>query len=105
MRLARAYLNSGIMEHGLVLSRYEDAPQGGSLSPLLANVLHDEVDKKLERRGHWFALRRRCECVCSQPAGGRAGDGAARFNVEPSCTPKVDILSTILPSGHDARTI
>ncbi|WP_322401867.1 group II intron reverse transcriptase/maturase [Massilia luteola] len=55
IRLVRAYLNSGIMDHGVVQSRHEGTPQGGPLSPLLANVLLDEVDKELERRGHCFA--------------------------------------------------
>ncbi|MDQ1815986.1 group II intron reverse transcriptase/maturase [Massilia sp. CCM 9210] len=53
--LVRAYLNSGIMNHGVVQSRDEGTPQGGPLSPLLANVMLDEVDKELERRGHRFA--------------------------------------------------
>jgi len=55
IRLVRAYLNSGIMDHGVVQSRHEGTPQGGPLSPLLANVLLDEVDKELEQRGHCFA--------------------------------------------------
>ena len=55
IRLIRAYLNSGIMDHGVVQSRHEGTPQGGPLSPLLANVMLDEVDKELERRGHRFA--------------------------------------------------
>lgn len=55
IRLIRAYLNSGIMDHGVMQLRYEGTPQGGPLSPLLANVLLDEVDKELERRGHCFA--------------------------------------------------
>lgn len=55
IRLVRADLNSGIMDHGVVQSRDEGTPQGGSLSPLLANVMLDEVDKELERRGHRFA--------------------------------------------------
>jgi len=54
IRLIRAYLNSGIMDHGVVRERYQGTPQGGPLSPLLANVLLDEVDKELERRGHCF---------------------------------------------------
>lgn len=58
IRRIRAYLNSGIMDHGVVQSRHEGTPQGGPLSPLLANVLLDEVDQELERRGHRFALRR-----------------------------------------------
>ncbi len=55
IRLIRAYLNSGIMEGGVVRPREQGTPQGGPLSPLLANVLLDEVDKELERRGHCFA--------------------------------------------------
>lgn len=55
IRLVRAYLNSGIMDHGVVQERSEGTPQGGPLSPLLANVMLDEVDKELERRGHGFA--------------------------------------------------
>lgn len=54
IRLIRAYLNSGIMSDGVVQERYRGTPQGGPLSPLLANVLLDEVDKELERRGHCF---------------------------------------------------
>jgi len=55
IRLIRAYLNSGIMDGGVVQERQQGTPQGGPLSPLLANVLLDEVDKELERRGHSFA--------------------------------------------------
>ncbi|MFM0517109.1 group II intron reverse transcriptase/maturase [Caballeronia jiangsuensis] len=55
IRLIRAYLNSGIMDDGMFQQRDQGTPQGGPLSPLLANVLLDEVDKELERRGHCFA--------------------------------------------------
>jgi len=55
IRLVRAYLNAGIMDGGVVIERVEGTPQGGPLSPLLANVLLDEVDRELERRGHCFA--------------------------------------------------
>lgn len=54
IRLVRAYLTSGIMDGGVLMERSEGTPQGGPLSPLLANVLLDEVDKELERRGHCF---------------------------------------------------
>jgi RNA-directed DNA polymerase len=52
--LIRRYLNAGIMVNGVVMERYEGTPQGGPLSPLLANVLLDEVDKELEKRGLSF---------------------------------------------------
>ena len=53
--LVRAYLSAGIMDGGVVVDRHLGTPQGGPLSPLLANVLLDEVDKALEARGHSFA--------------------------------------------------
>jgi len=53
--LIRAYLNAGIMDGGVVIDRHLGTPQGGPLSPLLANVLLDEVDKALEVRGYSFA--------------------------------------------------
>lgn len=53
--LIRRYLQAGIMEGGLVSPREEGTPQGGPLSPLLSNILLDELDKELERRGHRFA--------------------------------------------------
>ena len=53
--LIRRYLKAGILADGVVVERQEGTPQGGPLSPLLANVLLDEVDKELEKRGHAFA--------------------------------------------------
>ena len=53
--LFRRYLEAGIMVNGVVMERYEGTPQGGPLSPLLAKVLLDEVDKELEKRGLSFA--------------------------------------------------
>jgi len=52
--LIRRYLEAGVMVSGVVVERHEGTPQGGPLSPLLANVLLDEVDKELEKRGHAF---------------------------------------------------
>ncbi|NHZ67186.1 reverse transcriptase domain-containing protein, partial [Massilia genomosp. 1] len=71
--LIRSYLNAGIMSNGVVAEREAGTPQGGPLSPLLANVLLDEVDRELERRGHRFA-RYADDCnvyVRSQQAGER----------------------------------
>lgn len=54
LKLIRRYLEAGVMIDGVVVSRVEGTPQGGPLSPLLANILLDEFDKELERRGHAF---------------------------------------------------
>jgi RNA-directed DNA polymerase len=73
LRLIRRYLQVGIMADGVVLARDEGTPQGGPLSPLLANVLLDEVDRALQQRGHRFA-RYADDCnvyVRSQKAGER----------------------------------
>lgn len=67
------YLRAGIMADGMTMERHEGTPQGGPLSPLLANVLLDEVDKELERRGHCF-VRYADDCnvyVRSRRAGDR----------------------------------
>jgi group II intron reverse transcriptase/maturase len=52
--LIRRYLQSGIMDNGIVSPRTEGTPQGGPLSPLLSNIILDDLDKELERRGHSF---------------------------------------------------
>ena len=54
LRLIRRYLQAGMMDGGLVHPRTEGTPQGGPLSPLLSNILLDDLDKELERRGHCF---------------------------------------------------
>jgi RNA-directed DNA polymerase len=81
LRLVRRYLQAGIMLHGVVMERYEGTPQGGPLSPLLANVLLDEVDRELERRGHRF-VRYADDCnvyVRSQRAGERVMAGLRKL--------------------------
>ena len=73
LRLIRRYLQSGIMQGGLVVPREEGTPQGGPLSPLLSNILLDDLDKELEKRGHNFC-RYADDCniyVGSQRAGER----------------------------------
>jgi RNA-directed DNA polymerase len=74
LRLIRRYLQAGILAHGVSIERHEGTPQGGPLSPLLANVLLDEVDRELEHRGHRF-VRYADDCnvyVRSRRAGVRA---------------------------------
>jgi RNA-directed DNA polymerase len=71
--LIRRYLEAGVMVNGVVMERQDGTPQGGPLSPLLANVLLDEVDKELEKRGHAF-VRYADDCnvyVWSKRAGER----------------------------------
>lgn len=54
LKLIRRYLQAGIMDGGIVSPRTEGTPQGGPLSPLLSNILLDDLDKELEKRGHKF---------------------------------------------------
>ncbi len=73
LRLIRRYLEAGVLANGVKVDRHEGTPQGGPLSPLLANVLLDEVDKELEKRGHRF-VRYADDCnvyVRSRRAGDR----------------------------------
>lgn len=73
LRLIRRYLRAGVMSGGVVTERHKGTPQGGPLSPLLANVLLDEVDEALEKRGHAF-VRYADDCnvyVRSKRAGER----------------------------------
>ena len=54
LKIIRAYLESGVMVNGVVMDTEEGTPQGGPLSPLLANIMLDDLDKELEQRGHRF---------------------------------------------------
>ena len=79
--LIRRYLQAGMMEGGAISQRSEGTPQGGPLSPLLSNILLDEMDKELERRGHRF-VRYADDCsifVQSERAGERVLDSLERF--------------------------
>lgn len=81
LALIRRYLEAGMMVNGVVQERHEGTPQGGPLSPLLTNVLLDEVDKALERRGHRFA-RYADDCnvyVRSERAGRRVTEALVRL--------------------------
>jgi RNA-directed DNA polymerase len=81
LRLIRAYLTAGVMEDGLVHPTEEGTPQGGPLSPLLSNLVLDEFDRELERRGHRF-VRYADDCniyVRSVRAGQRVMERVTRF--------------------------
>ncbi len=81
LKLIRAFLNAGVMEDGLVSPSVEGTPQGGPLSPLLSNLVLDELDRELERRGHRF-VRYADDSniyVRSERAGQRVMESVKRF--------------------------
>jgi len=81
LKLIRAFLNAGVMENGLVSPSVEGTPQGGPLSPLLSNLVLDELDRELERRGHRF-VRYADDSniyVRSERAGQRVMESITRF--------------------------
>lgn len=81
LKLIRAFLTSGVMEHGLVHATEEGTPQGGPLSPLLSNIVLDELDRELEQRGHRF-VRYADDCniyVRSQRSAERTLASVTRF--------------------------
>ena len=81
LKLIRAFLNAGVMENGLISPSVEGTPQGGPLSPLLSNLVLDELDRELERRGHRF-VRYADDSniyVRSQQAGQRVMKSVTRF--------------------------
>lgn len=81
LKLVRRFLQAGLMQEGVCVRREEGTPQGGPLSPLLANLLLDDLDKELERRGHRFC-RYADDCniyVFSQKAGERVLVSATQF--------------------------
>src|SRR5215472_9297999 len=81
LKLIRAFLEAGVMENGLVSPGDEGTPQGGPLSPLLSNLVLDELDRELERHGHRF-VRYADDCnvyVGSERAGQRVMESITRF--------------------------
>ena len=102
LKLIRKYLQSGILMGGLVSQQTEGTPQGSPLSPLLSNIVLDELDKELEKRGHLFC-RYADDCniyVKSQKAGERVMDSIGKF-IE--CRLKLKInrqKSKVVPSGE-----
>jgi RNA-directed DNA polymerase len=81
LKVIRAFLNAGVMENGLVSPSVEGTPQGGPLSPLLSNLVLDELDRELERRGHCF-VRYADDSniyVRSERAGQRVMESVTRF--------------------------
>ena len=79
LRIVRRFLQAGLMQEGVCVAREEGTPQGGPLSPLLANLLLDDLDRELERRGH---------CFCRY-----ADDGAPRAQRGPKGPRSVQLLN------------
>jgi len=81
LHLIRRYLQAGVMLNGVVIATEEGTPQGGPLSPLLANIMLDDLDKLLEERGHRFC-RHADDCniyVRSERAGDRVMSTVRHF--------------------------
>lgn len=104
LKLIRAFLEAGVMEDGLVSAVDEGTPQGGPLSPLLSNLVLDELDRELERRGHRFA-RYADDCniyVGSERAGQRVMKGVTAF-IARTLKLKVNNAKSAVASPRDRK--
>ncbi|MBL4888422.1 MAG: group II intron reverse transcriptase/maturase [Candidatus Lindowbacteria bacterium] len=101
LKLLRAFLNAGVMENGLVSRSEQGTPQGGPLSPLLSNLVLDELDRELERRGHCF-VRYADDSniyVHSERAGHRVMKSVTRF-IEDKLKLKVNSTKSAVGRSH-----
>jgi RNA-directed DNA polymerase len=104
LKLIRAFLNAGVMEDGLVSPSEEGTPQGGPLSPLLSNLVLDELDRELERRGHRFA-RYADDCniyVRSERAGQRVMRSIKHF-ISKKLKLKVNESKSAVAKPHERK--
>jgi RNA-directed DNA polymerase len=104
LRLIRAFLNAGVMENGLVGPTDGGTPQGGPLSPLLSNLVLDDLDRELERRSHRF-VRYADDCniyVRSKRAGERVMESIARF-IEKKLKLKVNKSKSAVARPRDRK--
>ena len=104
LKLIRAYLSAGIMDNGVKVKSLEGTPQGGPLSPLLSNIMLNELDKELERRGHKFC-RYADDCniyVKSKRAGQRVMESIKRF-IEGGLKLKVNDLKSAVDSPTNRK--
>lgn len=104
LKLIRKYLQSGIMIDGILSQRTEGTPQGSPLSPLLSNIVLDELDTELERRGHKF-VRYADDCnifVCSQEAGRRVMQSVAYF-IEGKLKLKINKEKSKVGQSHQTK--
>ena len=106
LKLIRSYLTSGIMEGGTVSQRTEGTPQGSPLSPLLSNIVLDELDKELTKRGHSF-VRYADDCsiyVRSEEAAHRVRASIIRF-IEEQLLLKVNATKTKISRPHQSTLL
>lgn len=106
LKLIRSYLTSGIMEGGTVSQRIEGTPQGSPLSPLLSNIVLDELDKELEKRGHSF-VRYADDCSIyakSEKAAQRICAGITRF-IEEKLRLKVNATKTKISRPYQSTLL
>lgn len=104
LKVMRAFLNAGVMENGVVSISEEGVPQGGPLSPLLSNIVPDELDKELEARGHKF-VRYADDCniyVCSERAGQRVMRSVSDF-ITRRLKLKVNGTKSAVAQPHDRK--
>ena len=102
LRIIRRYLQADMMQDGVCVTRDEGTPQGGPLSPLLANLLLDDLDQELERRGHYFC-RYADDCniyVQSLTAGQRVMESVTRFLEEKLRLRVNRVKSAVAPVGE-----
>ena len=102
LKLIRKYLQAGVLENGIRITSDEGTPQGGPLSPLLANIMLDDLDKELEKRGHKFC-RYADDCniyVKSIAAGERVMSSVTEFLAKRLRLTVNQEKSTVAPSSH-----
>lgn len=106
LKLIRSYLNSGIMEGGMVSQRTEGTPQGSPLSPLLSNIMLHELDKELQKRGHHF-VRYADDCsiyVSSSKSAQRVMEGVTEY-IEGKLKLKVNREKTKVSQPHESTLL
>jgi RNA-directed DNA polymerase len=104
LRIVRRFLQAGMMSDGICVARHEGTPQGGPLSPILANLLLDDLDKELEKRGHCFC-RYADDCniyVKTEEAGKRVMDSITQF-IERKLKLKVNREKSAVAPGSERK--
>jgi RNA-directed DNA polymerase len=106
LKLIRSYLTSGILEDGVVSQRTEGTPQGSPLSPLLSNIVLDELDKELEKRGHSY-VRYADDCsiyVKSEAAAKRVAESIIKY-IEEKLLLKVNRAKTKISRPNESTLL